>query len=297
MKVLVIGAGGQVGRALARAPWPNGVILRCLTRVDLDLRNYAAITDLISEVEPDIVVNAAAYTDVDRAESEPGVCATVNSDAVERLAVACAGRNAALIHISTDFVFDGTRSLPYREEDWINPRNVYAQTKADGERKLRGALGHHIIVRTSWVFSSHGRNFLTTMLRLAREGREIRIVADRFGCPTPAADLAEVIISVVTRIRERSKIAWGTYHYCGAGTVSWFEFAQAIFTIAEPLIGRSIQVVPITGAEFAAPAARPTSTVLDCARIAERFGIRQRPWIDALPTIVPEALASQKSSI
>lgn len=293
MKVVVTGADGQLGRALARTSWPPGCTLHRLSRHDLDIRDAPSVLNRLRQIEPGIIVNAAAYTDVDGAERDPETAAAVNCTAVHSLALASREIGSALIHISTDFVFDGTRRTPYAESDYINPLGVYARTKADGEERLRAALDRHIIIRTSWLFSAHGRNFLTTMLRLARTRTEISVVDDRHGCPTPAASLASAIAVVASRMRSGGATPWGTYHLCGAPPTTWFGFAERIFAAAAPWLDHPVRLKAISGSDFPTPAPRPQSTILDCRRLREQFLIDLPNWADALRDTVREALKGE----
>lgn len=288
MRVVITGATGQLGHALTAARWPLDVQLHAFGRQDLDIQHTESMAATLGRIKPDIIVNAAAYTDVDGAEINVAACRAINCDAVEALALASRDLGAALIHISTDFVFDGTLTAPYRESDHVNPLNVYGRTKVEGEERLRRELPRHIILRTSWLFSARGRNFLTSMLRLGRERDEISVVADRYGCPTPAADLAAAIVAITTRMGSDSPVSWGTYHYCGMGATTWHGFAKRIFTAAAPWLGRTIRPIPIDSARFPTAARRPQSTPLYCQRIQDHLQITLPRWESAIPHAVRE---------
>jgi dTDP-4-dehydrorhamnose reductase len=287
MKLLVLGAGGQVGHELRRYPWPAGTILTALDRNRLDITRREAVIATIAGEHPDIVVNAAAYTAVDRAETERDDAWAANCDGPGHLAASCRATGIPLIHISTDYVFDGTKKGPYREDDPIKPLGVYGASKEAGERAVRRALREHIILRTAWVYSAHGHNFVKTMLRLAGERPVLRVVADQTGSPTAAADIAGAIAAIVQCV-SAGNAAWGTYHFTGAGAVTWHGFARAIFEGAEVWRGPPPRVEAITTADFPTPARRPANSVLDCARIGAAFGVVPRPWRAALADTLAE---------
>lgn len=283
MRIVIFGKTGQVGRELARMRWPEGCDVVQLGRAECDLFDARSVAGTIHAVRPSIVVNAAAYTAVDRAEAEPEAAEKVNRDAPAAMAAACRELGAALIHLSTDYVFDGSKIAPYLEGDAVAPISVYGRTKADGESAIREAQPRHVILRTSWVFAAHGANFVRTMLRLAGERPELRIVADQKGGPTAAFDIAAAIAAIVERIRE-NRGAWGTFHFTGAEATTWFDFARAIFDFS----GRQPQLVPITTADYRTPARRPLNSVLDCGRIKHEYGIDQPSWRMALGTVLTE---------
>lgn len=248
-------------------------------RDECDLADTTAVFRVIAEKAPDLVVNAAAYTAVDRAESEPELAMKVNAEAPAALAQACAERGAALIHLSTDYVFDGAKLGAYVEADPIGPLSVYGRTKEAGEAAVRDRLDRHVIVRTSWVFSSHGTNFLKTMLRLGQSNSALRVVSDQTGAPTSARDIARAVLRVAETVRRR-KSTWGTFHFSSAEPTTWHGFAQAIFALARA--GRDVAVTPISTAEYPTAARRPLNSVLDCSRIGEAYGISQPSWRAAL---------------
>jgi dTDP-4-dehydrorhamnose reductase len=293
MKLLVLGAGGQVGRELCRRQWPAGYRLAAFDRGDVDIIREESIATAMHRERPDIVVNAAAYTAVDRAESEPDAAWAVNCSGPALLAAACRGAAIPLIHISTDYVFDGSKPGPYREDDPVNPLGVYGRSKEAGDRALRGALAERVILRTAWVYSAHGHNFVKTMLRLAGERPVLRVVADQIGSPTSAADIAAAIATVVQRIAA-GQGQWGTFNFTGAGAVTWHGFAETIFDLAEPWRGPAPRVEAITTTDYPTPARRPANSVLDCSRIGEAFGITPRPWRAALAEVIQELYESPK---
>ena len=287
MRLLVLGAGGQVGRELCRLRWPVGYSLAALDRAGIDIAKRGAVLGLLGRERPDCAINAAAYTAVDRAESEPDAAWAANCAGPKNLAVACAEAGIPLVHLSTDYVFDGAKAAPYREDDPVNPLGVYGKSKEAGDRAIRGVLPEHVILRTAWVYSAHGHNFVKTMLRLGAARPALRVVADQTGSPTSAADIAAAICEVVRHI-EVGKARWGTYHFAGAGAVTWHGFAEAIFAAAAPWRGEPPRVEAIATAEYPTPARRPANSVLDCAKIGEAYGIAPRPWRAALADVIRE---------
>ncbi len=283
MKLLVFGAGGQVGTELRRARLPQGMTLAALTRAELDIADPAAVRAAIRRELPDLIVNAAAYTAVDRAESEAEAAFAINATAPGEIAAACAEAGIPFIHISTDYVYDGSKPGPYVEGDPINPLGVYGRSKAAGDAAVAAALAEHVILRTAWVYSAHGANFVKTMLRLAGERPSLRVVADQHGSPTAAADIAAAIIAVAAKIGA-GEGHWGVFHFTGAGATTWHGFAEAIVALA----GKTVPVAAIATADFPTPARRPANSVLDCAKIAAAYGVTARPWREALAEVVAE---------
>ena len=207
----------------------------------------------------------------------------MNRDGPANLAKACAETNAPLVHISTDFVFNGKKKAPYNELDPVSPLSIYGKSKADGENEVISQLREHIILRTSWLYGVHGHNFIKTMLRMGKEKKFIKVVDDQYGSPTCAADLSEAIWTIVSYIRNGSEVDWGIYHYCGDGVTTWYRFAVEIFETASRYGSLKIQKVkPITTAEYPTPAKRPVFSALDCGLIKRKFGINPRPWQESL---------------
>lgn len=294
MKMLIIGRNGQLARAF-EALDPT---LTRLGRDRLDLENTAQINDAVAAAEPDLVVNAAAYTAVDQAESEPERAQLVNGEAVGALAAAAARRGAPFIHISTDYVYAGTGERPYRETDPTEPINAYGASKLLGEERALAANPRTVILRTAWVVSPWGKNFLKTMLRLGRERDVLRIVADQHGQPTSALDLARACLAIAPTAvaADANSEIWGPTHFAGAGPTTWAEFAETIFRKAEGrLIERAPTVERIATSEFPTPAKRPANSMLDLARFEHLFGYAPRSWTEALDEILdilnPEELA------
>jgi dTDP-4-dehydrorhamnose reductase len=292
--ILVTGKNGQVGNALLPLMAAQGNVVA----VDLDecdLADAAAVTHLVRTVRPGIIVNPAAYTAVDKAESNKAAAFAVNAAAPGVLAEAAKEIGAALIHYSTDYVFDGRKSGPYVEDDATNPLSVYGASKRDGEVAVRSALHEHLILRTSWVFGAHGANFLKTMIRLAGERDELAVVADQFGAPTSAALLAQTTAQLVRAIRrDRQSVPFGTYHLTPSGRTSWHGFAAYAIEYARSL-GMPIRIAaeairPIPATAYPAPAARPANSCLDTGKIRANFGIDLPPWQDGVRAVL-EALA------
>ena len=283
MKVLITGANGQVGWELQRSLAPLGEVL-ALGHAQLDLANADAIRQALRHAAPDLIVNAAAYTAVDRAEQEPELAQAVNGDAPGIMAEEAQRLNAALVHFSTDYVFDGSKGAPYEEIDAPNPQSVYGATKLAGEKAISAVNGAHLILRTSWVYGARGKNFLLTMQRLTRERDELRVVDDQIGAPTWSRMLAEatgLILgqclhkgNVAERLHEKS----GLYHLSAAGQTSWFGFASAIVQHAE----KAPRMTPIPTSDYPLPAARPAYSVLANDKIARNFSIRLPDWHQSL---------------
>jgi dTDP-4-dehydrorhamnose reductase len=249
-----------------------------ITRVDSIDHAFAAAGAL------DAVINAAAYTAVDAAESNVEIAFAVNRDAVALLAQACARREVPLVHLSTDYVFDGLKTCAYRPDDPIRPQGVYGRSKAEGEAALRRHWERHVIVRTSWLFGVHGANFVKTMLRLGKERDTLRVVDDQVGCPTYAGDLAAALLDIAAQVADPDrKDAWGTYHFCNQVAVTWYAFTRRILALARPYERfRATEIIPILTAHYPLPAPRPPFSVLDCTSLERTFGIVRRDWEAAL---------------
>jgi len=287
MQLLVIGSNGQLGWELCRQGKERGLDLIPLDLPEFDITNKSAVFGTVTRSPADLVINAAAYTAVDKAESEPELAFAVNRDGPSYLASACAEVHIPLIHVSTDYVFDGKKAGPYLETDPVAPIGVYGKSKAEGEAEVRRNLKEHIIIRTSWLCGVHGNNFVKTMLCLGREREELRVVDDQHGCPTFAADLAEVILTIVSLIERGEDISWGTYHYCGAGSTTWFGFASKIFEIAKDYDSLKLKkVIPITTSEYPTPAKRPANSIMDCSLFERNFGLIPKPWDESLSRMI-----------
>jgi dTDP-4-dehydrorhamnose reductase len=270
-----------------RAAWPAAVSLCAFDHAAVDITRPEAVAAALDAAHPELVINLAAYTAVDRAESEPDAAQAVNCTAAANVAADCARRGTPLIHLSTDYVFDGDKTGAYVEDDPVNPLGVYGRTKEAGERAVREALPRHVILRTSWVYGAFGQNFVKTMLRLGGERPALRVVADQRGSPTAAADIAAALVAVAARLGEPDP-PWGTYHFAGGGVTTWHGFAVAIFELAAPRLGRAPRVEPIATADYPTAARRPANSVLDCAKIARAFGVAAPPWRQSLARVVAE---------
>ena len=279
MRVLVTGARGQVGAEVARALQGRAEVI-AHDRSTLDLADRDQIAARVREARPDAIVNAAAYTAVDRAESDEANARTVNAVAPGILAEEARRSAALLVHYSTDYVFDGTKQGAYVETDATNPLNAYGRTKLEGERAIAASGCAHVILRTSWVYGPQGGNFIRTMLRLALEREELRVVADQRGAPTSSLQLARATVEILGKARG----APGLYHATAAGETTWFEYARAIFEekSRRDTAFRVPRLVPIATRDYPTPARRPANSVLDSSRLAQAFGIRLGPWRDAL---------------
>jgi dTDP-4-dehydrorhamnose reductase len=286
-KILLIGKNGQVGWELRRTLAPLGKVL-AVDYPEIDLTDAAAARRLVLENKPTVVVNAAAYTAVDKAESEPGIAQQINGIAPGVLAEAAKQVGALIIHYSTDYVFDGTKTSPYVETDSTNPLGAYGRTKLEGDQAVRAADGNHLILRLCWVYGARGQNFLLTMQRLARERESLRVVADQFGCPTWSRLIAEATTQVLRHILTvgDSTAFNGTYHLAAGGSTSWHGFASRIVELMPEVERRCREVAAITTAEYPTPAMRPAYSVLDCGRLQKTFGLQLPDWEECLRLVL-----------
>ena len=290
MKVFILGAQGQVGKELVSLAEKSGFDTIAVGRSELDITMIKHVKSSIQLHKPDIVLNAAAYTDVDKAEEEQDIAYAINRDGAENLAAVCKEQNIPLIHISTDYVFDGTKSEAYSENDDVSPLGIYGMSKWQGEEAIRLKQPQHIILRVAWVFGAHGNNFVKTMLRLAKEKDQLNIVVDQFGGPSPAKSISKTLIFLVETYQKEKVLKWGTYHYCGAEKTSWYDFANEIFTQAKEkgLSDKDIKIKAIPSSEYPTPAKRPANSMLDCAKIKSAFGIELPSWKKALNEVLEE---------
>ena len=297
MKLLCIGKSGQVAKALAERSAVAGLDCVCLGRPELDVLREDQVAAALDREAPTLVVNAAAYTNVDGAENDRGAAYALNADAVGTLAELCVARDLPLIHLSTDYVFDGSGNTPWRETDPTGPRNVYGASKLAGEETIRAAGGTHVILRTSWVYSPFGGNFIKTMLRLAHEQAGASVVDDQFGSPTSALDIADTILAIAARIARQSTAGLsGTYHYSAAGFASWADVAAMIFEIYEQRCGCKIKLKRIPSSDYPTPAERPRNSRLNTDKITETFGVVPQDWRLTVKQTVERLLDEKEDS-
>ncbi len=281
MKVLVFGHSGQVATELRRRAQMHGATVEALDRSKADLADPSQCAEAIRKTDAGVIINAAAYTAVDQAEEERELAQLINGDAPRAMAQAAAERGLPFLHISTDYVFDGSGTSPWTVEDPTGPLGAYGQTKLEGERQIAQAGGWHAILRTSWVFSAHGKNFVKTILRLAETRDWLTIVADQIGGPTPAADIADTLLMMA---KTGSEAEGGIFHYSGAPNASWADFAREIVSQS----GLAVQVEDIPTMDYPTPAPRPLNSRLDCSRLTDVFGIPQPDWRSGLADILSE---------
>jgi dTDP-4-dehydrorhamnose reductase len=289
MRVLVVGTSGQLATELQRQG--QAFPIELLPPVKLDITDADATRARLDQTRPELVINASAYTAVDRAESESAQAHALNAEGPERLAQWCDAQSASLFHVSTDYVFDGQKPTAYTEQDGPAPLGVYGRTKLEGEQLIRGRLARHLILRTSWVFSAHGQNFVKTMLRLARERDELRVVADQRGKPTAASGLARALLTLAVRMGSGDPLPWGTYHFAGDAETTWHGFAQAIVDAQAPYTGRKPLVTAIASSDYPTPAKRPANSTLDTTLFEQTFALRAPSWRDDLREVIREIVA------
>jgi dTDP-4-dehydrorhamnose reductase len=291
MRLLLFGGTGQIGTELRALAASSGVELVAPTRAAVDLEDSAAITNIIAAGPWSAVINCAGYTNVDGAESEEATAFAINAKAPSQLAAETGRHRIPLIHISTDYVFNGCKGAPYVEDDAPAPLSAYGRSKLAGERGAQAGNPCHVIVRTAWVYSPFGKNFVRTIVRLAQERDRLTVVADQRGCPTAARDIAKACIDIALRCAEQpERVPYGIYHYVGAGEATWFDFASAIVQLAAVRTHRSPQVVPIRTIDYPTAAFRPADARLECAKIVRNFGVVMRPWRDALAETINRML-------
>jgi dTDP-4-dehydrorhamnose reductase len=295
--IAVVGASGQVARALQRAGSWRGVKVVASGRPETDITDPVSLMAQLLRTRPRLVVNAAAYTAVDKAESEPELACRINAEGPCQLARICALNDIPLIHLSTDYVFDGAKSAPYVESDAPAPLGVYGASKLAGEDAIRTEHARHVILRTAWVYGPDGSNFVKTMLRLGAEREELRVVDEQVGAPTSARDVAEAILDIAERLEAFSPPhAWGTYHLTAAGSTTWHGFAAEIFRAAAAAGMRTPRLVAIPASAYPAPARRPTHSVLSNTKIAVAFGIRLPSWRKSLQRDLPAIVETVRRS-
>jgi dTDP-4-dehydrorhamnose reductase len=286
MKILVLGCKGQLGRCLKDQLVNTDSAVVYTAREQIDVADFEGTKNQILEIRPDVVINATAYTAVDKAEEDQHTADLINHLAVANISDICSQLDCWLVHVSTDYVFDGTSNMPYKEDDQTNPQGVYGETKLKGELAIQSSGCKYLIIRTAWVFSEYGDNFLKTMLRLGAVRDELSIVGDQIGCPTYAQDIAKAIVTMMTQLNEESS-ASGTFHYCGDQLCSWYEFARVIFEEARmsglqtPGLIHSIQT-----SDYPTVAERPGYSALDCHKIRNTFGVNTSDWKLGLKNVV-----------
>ena len=285
MKILVLGCKGQLGRCLNDQLKSTDHEVIYTSREQIDISDFELTKSKILGIFPNLIINATAYTAVDKAEEDQKTANLINHLAVKNIADICNQLECWLIHVSTDYVFDGNSKVPYREDDQTNPQGAYGETKLKGELAIQSSGCKHIIIRTAWVFSEYGNNFLKTMLRLGAERDELSIVGDQIGCPTYAQDIARSIVEIVPQLNSRKDN--DIYHYCGDQPCSWYDFANAIFDQAMtsnlkiPSIVNSIET-----SAYPTPAKRPAFSVLDCSKIENDFGVHASNWLDGVGQVI-----------
>jgi dTDP-4-dehydrorhamnose reductase len=279
--ILVFGGNGQLGQELTRLGAARGLQMHALPHGEADIADSGAVAAALARWKPELLVNAAAYTKVDLAETNLEEARKGNEIGPAVLAKACAAAGIPMVHISTDYVFDGSKQEPYRESDPVCPISAYGRSKVAGEEAVRGALKHHVILRTAWVYSEFGQNFLKTMMRLAETRDELRIVADQHGSPTSAREIAEAILHLAPLLLRDQKLS-GTYHFTAEGFTTWHGFASRIVEIAAPITGRNPRVMPIQTADYPTPAKRPANSRLDCRLFVQTFGFTPRHWTESV---------------
>jgi dTDP-4-dehydrorhamnose reductase len=296
MRILVAGAQGQLARALHDCALRSGVReLLTRGRPGLDLAHPAGLACTVRELAPDLIVNAAAYTAVDQAETDAAMAFLINRDGAGALAAAAAECDCPIIHLSTDYVFDGTKPDAYHEQDVTGPTGVYGRSKLAGEAAVAAANGRHLILRTAWVYAAYGSNFVRTILRLANERPQLNVVADQRGNPTYAPHLAEAILTIATRLKDGAAYPWGIYHAAGTGDTTWHEFATAIVHAAGSLGIASVPVVPITTAQYPTRARRPANSCLDCTKLERTFAVQLPHWRQGLSACIAALADNAKS--
>lgn len=290
MRVLIAGKNGQLASALAAL---SGVDAIAQGRDTLDISDQDSVARAVDATAPDVVVNAAAYTAVDKAETEENAAFAVNELGPRLLAEATAERGVPIIHVSTDYVFSGTKSEPYTEDDPVAPMGVYGKSKLAGEEAVQATNPKHVILRTAWVYSATGHNFVKTMLRLAGDRDQVNVVDDQYGNPTYAPHLAAAILDVSSAVAAPDKAdAWGIYHLAGTGATTWCGLAREVFAQSKAAGGPSAEAVPISTADYPTPAARPANSRLDCGKAGDAFGIAMPPWQDGVKDCVARLLQS-----
>jgi dTDP-4-dehydrorhamnose reductase len=299
MRIIVVGREGQVARALAERAPAHGAQAALVGRPKLDLADPSGIEDALVQAGGDLIVNASAYTAVDQAEAEPELAEAINGIGAGAVAGAAAAMNVPLIHLSTDYVFDGSSDRPYREDDPVSPLGAYGASKLLGEEAVAAGAEDYAILRTAWVYSPFGKNFVKTMLRLAGNRDELGVVADQYGSPTSALDIADGILAIGRNLLDRpqDRSLRGLFHMTGTGDASWAEFASEIFAHSARFGGPTARVRPIATADYPTPARRPANSRLDCTRLKQAHGVVLPPWRASLEACVRRLVAEAHAGI
>jgi len=292
---VVFGGTGQLGQDLSATAARDGVALAAIDRAEADITDRAAVARVIAERRPTLVVNAAAYNAVDKAEREPDAAMGTNAEGAGVVAEACAGADVPVVHLSTDYVFGGEKAGAYDEDDPVGPLSAYARSKAEGEAAVRRRAPRHLIIRTAWLFGVHGANFVKTVLKLAAERDALTMVADQHGSPTASADCARAILAAAAAIAGGGA-PWGTYHFAGPTPATPHAMAERVVAAQAPFTGRAPAVEPVTSAAYGAAARRPRNSVLDSSRFAAAFGIGASRWEEAVDRTVAELLGTGRSA-
>ncbi|WP_448107024.1 dTDP-4-dehydrorhamnose reductase [Pseudomonas azerbaijanoccidentalis] len=289
MRVLVTGAQGQVGYELLRRV-PTGFSVYGFGSQDVDISNADQVLAVFKKIKPELVINAAAYTAVDKAESDVERAYAVNSDGVGFLATAAESLHIPLVHISTDYVFSGDGDKPYTPDDVPNPTGVYGLSKLAGEQRLVEQCSRHLVLRTSWVFGAHGNNFVKTILRLGADRERLSVVADQYGGPTSAGSIADTLWALASIFKQEGRLGWGVYHFSGVPACTWYDFANEIFTqaVSLGLLDKGPVVAPITTTEYPTPAKRPKWSVLDCQKLVDTHGLHPSGWEQDLRSVLQQ---------
>lgn len=298
MRLLVLGAGGQLGRDILARAEGHGVIAEGVGHAQCDVASVGQVRDLLQKVSCDAVINAAAYTKVDQAETDEELADRVNRVGAGVVAEQCRDKALPLLHVSTDYVFDGNATVPYSHLAEVSPQSVYGSTKAEGERLVLETHPGAAVVRTSWLFGEHGPNFVKTMVRLAFERETLRVVHDQVGCPTWAGGLADALLIMATKTVSGDAKATGIYHYCGAPQASWYEFARYVIDEAAKYDKPKVrELLPITTDKYPTPATRPMYSVLDCFRIEKEFGVVPGDWRHGARKVVKAAMVARTEGL
>jgi len=296
MRLAVTGKNGQVVSALQALASAELEIV-ALGRPELDLAQPETVLTALREAKPDVVISAAAYTAVDKAESEPDIAFAVNRDGARAVAHAASDLGIPIIHLSTDYVFDGAKATAYVESDPTGPTSIYGRSKLEGERAVSEATDNYAVLRTAWVYSEYGNNFVKTMLRLSENRDELNVVADQFGCPTSANDIATAIVTIARKLAEDSSARLrGVFHLSGTGETNWANFAKQIFAFSAENGGKSMIVNDITTEQYPTPARRPANSQLDCRKLEEVYGIRLPSWQTSTRAVVTALAQSKKET-